>query len=58
MKYLLWRSKRNEMGMDVWRVWERREVPAGFWWGNLSLRYHLDDLGLDGRVSIKTELKK
>ena len=46
------------MGVDVWRVWERREVPAGFWWGNLSMRYHLDDLDLDGRISIKTDIKK
>ena len=58
MKYLLWRNKGNEMGVEVWRVWERREVPTGFWWGNLSMRYHLDDLGLDGRISIKIYLKK
>jgi len=30
----------------------------GFWWGNLSVRYHLDDLDLDGRISIKTDLEK
>ena len=54
----VWRNKTNKMGVDVWRVWERREVPAGFWLGNLSLRYHLDVLDLDGRISIKTDLKK
>ena len=58
MKHLSWRNKRNEMGVDVWRVRERREVPAGSWWGNLSMRYQLDDLDLDGRRSIKTDHKK
>jgi hypothetical protein len=46
------------MGVDVRRAWERREVPAGFWWGNPSIRDHLNDLDLDGRISIKTDLKK
>jgi len=58
MKYLLQRNRRNEMGVDMWCVWEKRGVPAGFWWGNLSVRYHLDDLDLDGRISIKTDLEK
>lgn len=46
------------MGVDVRRVWERRGLPAGFWWRNLSMRDHLDDLDLDGRMSIKTDPKK
>jgi len=30
-----------------------REVQKGFWWGNLKERDHLDDLGIDGRITVK-----
>jgi hypothetical protein len=33
-----------------WCTWERREVHAGFWWGNLEVKDHLNDLGIDGRI--------
>jgi hypothetical protein len=29
------------------------EVHAGFWWGNLSERDHLDDPGLNRRIILK-----
>jgi hypothetical protein len=31
-------------------VWGRGEVYAGFWWGDLRVRDHLEDLGVDGRT--------
>ena len=36
---------------------DRREMRTEFWWRNLKERDHLDDLDLDGRISIKTGLK-
>jgi hypothetical protein len=34
-------------------VWGRGEVYTGVWWGNLSERDHLEDLGIDGRLILK-----
>jgi hypothetical protein len=31
----------------MWHVWETGEVYAGLWWGKLSERAHLEDLGND-----------
>jgi hypothetical protein len=31
----------------------RKEVPTGFWWGNLSERDRLEDPVVDGRVIFK-----
>jgi hypothetical protein len=28
----------------------RGKVHIGFWWGNLTERDHLEDLGVDGRI--------
>lgn len=30
-------------------------MHAWFWWGDLSERGHLEDLGIDGRTKIKFE---
>jgi hypothetical protein len=32
---------------------ERREIHAGFWWGNLKDRDHLKDLGVCGRIILE-----
>jgi hypothetical protein len=37
----------------MWYVWGRKEVHAGFWWGNLRERDHLEDTGVDGRIILK-----
>jgi len=29
---------------------DRGEVHAGFWWGNIKEREHLEDMGTDGRL--------
>jgi len=34
----------------MWCLWETGEVHAEFWWGDLSERDHLEDLGMDGRI--------
>jgi hypothetical protein len=42
----------------LWYTWERREVHAEFWWGNLKEKDHLNDLGIDGRIVSKWVLGK
>ena len=42
----------------MWHVWGRREVHAGFWWGNLMERDHCEDPGLVVRIILKLILKK
>ena len=34
---------------DVWFVWGRGEMRAGFWWGNQRERDRIEDLDVDGR---------
>jgi len=34
------------------------EVNAGFWWGDIMERYHLEDLAVDGRIILKLMSKK
>jgi hypothetical protein len=38
-------------------LWGSGEVHTWFWWGNLSERSHLGDLGVDGRIILKLILK-
>jgi hypothetical protein len=37
----------------MWYVWGRKEVHAGFCWGNLRERDHLEDADVDGRIILK-----
>jgi hypothetical protein len=36
----------------------RGEVYAGFWWGNLRGRNHLEDRGVDGRIILRWIIRK
>jgi len=39
-------------------VWGTVVLRIGFWWGYLTLRAHLEDPGVDGRILLKWILKK
>jgi len=45
-------------GRGMWHVWGRAEVHKGFLWLNLRERDHLEDLGVDGRITFIRILKK
>jgi len=53
-KILLGRA--DQQGM--WHLWGTGEVHAGFWWGGLRERVHLEDLGVGGRIILKLVFKK
>jgi hypothetical protein len=36
----------------------RGEAYTGFWWGNLRVRDHLGDPGLDGRIILRWIFRK
>jgi hypothetical protein len=37
----------------MWHVWGKVEARTGFWWGDLREREHLEDLGVDVRMTVK-----
>jgi len=39
-------------------VWGTGDAHTGFWLGNLRERTHLSDLGVDGRIILKTGLQE
>jgi len=42
--------QRKVRWVDMWYVWERREMYEVFWLGNLKERGCLKDVGVDGRT--------
>jgi hypothetical protein len=40
----------------MWHAWERGEVFTGFWLGGPKVRYHWEDLGVGGRITLKWTL--
>jgi hypothetical protein len=39
-------------------LWGREEVNTRFWWGNQKESDHLEDLGIDGWVILKSIVRK
>ena len=52
------RVVKSRDGRGMWRVWWRREVCTGFWWGNLRERDHWGDPDLDGRIILRCLFRK
>jgi len=52
------RSRGMGWAEGMWHVLGPCEVNTGFWWGDMMERYHLEDLGVDGRIILKVILKK
>jgi len=52
---LVKRNKVGALGLDNCR---RGEVHREFWWGNLRQGDHLEDPGVDGRITIKMDLQE
>ena len=42
----------------MWHIWETGEEHTGFWWGDMRERGRLEDLGVDGRIILKSFSKK
>jgi len=51
--------QKNEMGRACsTHGGGRGEAYTGFWWGNLRIRDHLGDPGIDGRIIIRLIIRK
>jgi len=42
--------------MDEWHAWVRGETCTGVWWDKLTLRYHLEEPGLNEGTILKWSL--
>jgi hypothetical protein len=42
----------------MWHVWETGDVHTGFWCEDLRERSHLEALGVDGKIILKSIFKK
>jgi hypothetical protein len=51
------KSRRMRWAGHVARI-GRREACMGIWWGNLRLRDHFGDTGVDGRIILKWTFRK
>jgi hypothetical protein len=38
----------------MWYALQRREIHTGFWWEKLVQRNRSEDLGVDGRIILKS----
>jgi hypothetical protein len=41
----------------MYHVWGTRKVHAGFWWENLRARDYSEDLGVNGKITLKQDFK-
>jgi len=46
-------DRSDQIKNDMGGAWRRVEVETRFWWGNLTERDYLDDLGVDWRIILK-----
>jgi hypothetical protein len=37
----------------MWHEWGRADVSTRFWWEDMGERDHLEDTGVDGRITLK-----
>ena len=42
----------------MWHVWRKGELRAGFWWGDVRVRDHLENRGIHVRMILKWIFKK
>jgi hypothetical protein len=49
---LEWLNQRGWGGQNMWHTWGRGEVFRGFWLGGPKVRYHWEDLGIGGRITL------
>lgn len=42
----------------MWHIWEVEKLRTGHWWENLKERHNLEELVVDGRITVKREFKK
>jgi len=41
----------------MWYVWGTREVHTGFWWAYVKGRNHLEESGVEGKITLKLIFK-
>lgn len=49
-------KSREKRWMEMWNVWDRSEMLAEIWWGNLQEGKHLEGLGLGRGMILKWEM--
>ena len=49
----IWVLKSRRTRETVCVSWVRREIRAGFWWGNLRGKEHLEDLGIHVKMDLE-----
>jgi hypothetical protein len=42
----------------MWHVWETAEVLKGFWWGDPRKKDNLENLGVDGWITLERIFKR
>jgi len=42
----------------MWQEWGREEAHTAFWRGNVKGKDHLEDMGVDGRITLKLIFEK
>ena len=53
-----WSNQEKRDGRGMWHVRETEEVRSVFWWWDPKERVHLEDLGVDGSITLKWIAKK